>query len=52
MQKKESKLTYRDINNELDRLKKLLDMSVKTLDFESAIKIRDRMKELRESLNN
>ena len=52
MQKKESKLTYKDINNELDRLKKLLDMSVKTLDFESAIKIRDRMKELRESLNN
>ena len=52
MQKRETKLTYKDINNELDRLKKLLDVSVKTLDFESAIKIRDRMKELRESLNN
>lgn len=52
--KKESKekLTRKDIMNEIERLKNLMEASVRTLDFESAIKLRDRIGELRMQLNN
>ena len=52
--KKESKekLTRKDIMNEIERLKNLMEASVRTLDFESAIKLRDRIGELRIQLNN
>ncbi len=49
---KSDKITRKDIFGEIDRLNKLLDMSVKTLDFESAIKLRDRIKELKSQLND
>lgn len=52
--KKENKekLTRKDIMNEIERLKNLMEASVRTLDFESAIKLRDRIGELRIQLNN
>ena len=46
------KLTRKDIMNEIERLKNLMEASVRTLDFESAIKLRDRIGELRIQLNN
>ncbi len=46
------KITRKDIYKEIDRLKSLMDNHVKSLDFESAIKIRDRIKELKQQLND
>ena len=50
--KKNEKLTRKDIMDEIERLKNLMEASVRTLDFESAIKLRDRISELRVELNN
>lgn len=48
----EKKLGRKDIMQEIERLKRFMDMSVKTLDFESAIKLRDRINQLKAQLNN
>ena len=47
-----SKISHKDIQKEIEKLKAFMDMSVKTLDFESAIKLRDRIAELKRQLNN
>lgn len=49
---KDKKLTRKDIMQEIDKLRGLMDSAVRTLDFESAIKLRDRIAELRVMLNN
>ncbi len=49
---KDKKLTRKDIMQEIDKLRSLMDSAVRTLDFESAIKLRDRIAELRVMLNN
>ncbi len=46
------KVNRQDIEKEIEKLKGFMDMSVKTLDFESAIKLRDRIAELKRQLNN
>ncbi len=46
------KVNRKDIEKEIEKLKGFMDMSVKTLDFESAIKLRDRIAELKRQLNN
>ena len=50
--KLDKKLTRKDVRKEIDRLKAFMDMSVKSLDFESAIKLRDQIRELTKQLNN
>ena len=45
------KISRADIFKEIDRLKDLMNASVRTLDFESAIKLRDRIAELKLMLN-
>ncbi len=45
------KLSIKDIQKEIDRLKDLMNASVRSLDFESAIKLRDRIAELKSMLN-
>ena len=45
------KISRADILKEIDRLKDLMNASVRTLDFESAIKLRDRIAELKLMLN-
>ena len=45
------KISRADILKEIDRLKELMNASVRTLDFESAIKLRDRIAELKLMLN-
>jgi len=50
--KLDKKLTRKDIQKEIERLKAFMDMSVKSLDFESAIKLRDQIRELTKQLNN
>lgn len=50
--KADAKLTHADISKEIDHLKALMEMSVRSLDFESAIKLRDRIAELKLMLNN
>ena len=47
-----AKVNRKDIEKEIEKLKGFMDMSVKTLDFESAIKLRDRIAELKRQLNN
>lgn len=47
----EKKITRKDILNEIDKLKMLMNTSVRSLDFESAIKLRDRIAQLKEMLN-
>ncbi len=49
---KTTKLTTKDIEHEIKHLKELMEMSVRTLDFESAIKLRDRIAELKNMLKN
>lgn len=49
---KEEKLTRSDIIKEIDRLQILLNSCVRSLDFESAIKLRDRIAELKIMMNN
>lgn len=46
------KLSIKDIQKEIERLKDLMNTSVRSLDFESAIKLRDRIAELKSMLNN
>ncbi len=41
----------KDIQKEIDKLKELMEISVKTLDFETAIKLRDRINELKGLIN-
>lgn len=50
--KLDKKLSRKDIQSEINRLKSFMDMSVKSLDFESAIKLRDQIRELTKQLNN
>ncbi len=50
--KPETKLTRKDIESEIAKLRRFMDMSVKSLDFESAIKLRDQIRELTKQLNN
>jgi excinuclease ABC subunit B len=45
-------LNRKDIEREITRLKNFMDSAVKTLDFESAIKLRDRIAELKNMRNN
>ena len=46
------KMSRKDIQDEIDKLKRFMDMAVKSLDFESAIKLRDQIRELTKQLNN
>ena len=46
------KISISDINKEIERLKELMNVSVRSLDFESAIKLRDRIAELKTMINN
>ncbi len=48
----EKKITRKDILAEIDKLKALMNTSVRSLDFESAIKLRDRIAQLKEMLND
>lgn len=48
----DKKISRKDIMKEIDRLKLLMNSCVKSLDFESAIKLRDRISELKVMLNN
>lgn len=50
--KLDKKLSRKDIQSEINRLKGFMDISVKSLDFESAIKLRDQIRELTKQLNN
>ena len=47
-----TKVSRKDIEQEIKKLKGFMEMSVKSLDFESAIKLRDRIAELKRQLNN
>ena len=49
---KESKLSRKEIEKEIERLKFMMDTVVKSLDFESAIKLRDKISELKFMLDN
>ena len=49
---KESKLSRKEIEKEIERLKFMMDTVVKSLDFESAIKLRDKISELKLMLDN
>lgn len=46
------KIERKDITKEIERLKLIMNSCVKSLDFESAIKLRDRISELKLMLNN
>ena len=46
------KLGRKQIKNEIEKLKKFMDMCVKNLDFESAIKLRDQIRDLTKQLND
>ncbi len=46
------KLSRKELQNEIAKLKKFMDMSVKNLDFESAIKLRDQIRDLTKQLND
>lgn len=50
-QKEQDKISRKDILKEIDRLKELMNSCVRSLDFESAIKLRDRIAELKLMLN-
>jgi len=47
----DKKVSRKDILGEIENLKSLMNVSVRSLDFESAIKLRDRIAELRVLLN-
>ena len=49
---KKEKISRKDIMQEIERLKLLMNTCVKSLDFESAIKLRDRIAELKLMLND
>ncbi len=51
-EKDDNKLSRAEIQKEIERLKFMMDNVVKSLDFESAIKIRDKISELKLILNN
>ena len=46
------KISMKDVLKEIERLKILMNSCVKSLDFESAIKLRDRIAELKALINN
>ncbi|MBQ9793246.1 MAG: excinuclease ABC subunit UvrB [Clostridia bacterium] len=50
-EKENKKISRKDILSEIDRLKELMNTCVRSLDFESAIKLRDRIAELKTMLN-
>ena len=50
--KKNAEVSRKDILSEIDNLKDMMNNCVRSLDFESAIKLRDRIAELKEMLNN
>jgi excinuclease ABC subunit B len=50
--KASEKVTRKDILQEIEHLQALMNTSVRSLDFESAIKLRDRIAELKLMLNN
>ncbi len=50
--KTEKKYTRKEIQDEINSLKNLMDISVKSLDFETAIKLRDRIGELKNLLHD
>ena len=50
--KKDTKLSRTEIQKEIERLKFMMDNVVKSLDFESAIKLRDKISELKLMLDN
>lgn len=50
--KKDTKLSRAEIQKEIERLKFMMDNVVKSLDFESAIKLRDKISELKLMLDN
>ena len=50
--KTEKKYTKKEIQDEINSLKNLMDISVKSLDFETAIKLRDRIGELKNLLHD
>ena len=47
-----NKITRKDILQEIEKLKSLMNSCVRSLDFESAIKLRDRISELKLMLND
>ncbi len=47
----EVKKSKKDINNEIDRLKRLMNIASKQLDFETAIKLRDEILKLKKNNN-
>ncbi len=49
---KKQKTSRKDILQEIDRLKSIMNNCVRSLDFESAIKLRDRIAELKTMLND
>ena len=51
-EKKDTKLSRTEIQKEIERLKFMMDNVVKSLDFESAIKLRDKISELKLMLDN
>ena len=50
--KENKKISRKDIESEIEKLKSLMNNCVRSLDFESAIKLRDRIAELKTMLNN
>lgn len=50
--KEDKNISRKDILQEIDKLKAMMDSVVKCLDFESAIKLRDRISELKKMLND
>ncbi|MBR4002846.1 MAG: excinuclease ABC subunit UvrB [Clostridia bacterium] len=50
--KRDKKISRKDIEKEIERLKDLMNNCVRSLDFESAIKLRDKIAELKVVLNN
>lgn len=51
-EKNAQKITRKDVSREIERLNALMNTCVRSLDFESAIKLRDRIAELKIMLNN
>ena len=50
--KEDKNISRKDILQEIDKLKAMMDSVVRCLDFESAIKLRDRISELKKMLND
>jgi len=51
-QRSDKKISRKEIEKEIDNLKSIMNNCVRSLDFESAIKLRDRISELKSMLNN